>query len=53
MMQKWPIRVPRPVHHRYSARVPLVTGQRVMDTMFPLAKGGTAAFREDSEQERR
>ena len=44
MMQKWPIRVPRPVHHRYSARVPLVTGQRVMDTMFPLAKGGTAAI---------
>ena len=43
-MQKWPIRVPRPVHHRYSARVPLVTGQRVMDTMFPLAKGGTAAI---------
>lgn len=44
MMQKWPIRVPRPVNHRYSARVPLVTGQRVMDTMFPLAKGGTAAI---------
>ena len=44
MTQKWPIRVPRPVHHRYSASVPLVTGQRVMDTMFPLAKGGTAAI---------
>ena len=44
LAQKWPIRVPRPVHHRYSARVPLVTGQRVMDTMFPLAKGGTAAI---------
>ncbi len=44
MMQKWPIRVPRPVHHRFSASVPLVTGQRVLDTMFPLAKGGTAAI---------
>lgn len=44
MTQKWPIRVPRPVHHRYSAREPLVTGQRILDTMFPIAKGGTAAI---------
>ena len=44
MMQRWPIRVPRPVHHRYSASVPLVTGQRILDTMFPIAKGGTAAI---------
>ena len=32
MMQKWPIRVPRPVHHRYPASVPLITGQRILDT---------------------
>lgn len=44
MMQKWPIRVPRPVHHRYPASVPLITGQRILDTMFPIAKGGTAAI---------
>ncbi len=44
MAQRWPIRVPRPVHHRYSANEPLVTGQRILDTMFPIAKGGTAAI---------
>ena len=44
MTQKWPIRVPRPVDHRYPANVPLVTGQRILDTMFPIAKGGTAAI---------
>lgn len=44
MTQRWPIRVPRPVHHRYSANEPLVTGQRILDTMFPIAKGGTAAI---------
>ncbi len=44
MAQKWPIRVPRPVHHRFAASVPLVTGQRILDTMFPIAKGGTAAI---------
>ena len=44
MTQHWPIRVPRPVHHRYSANEPLVTGQRILDTMFPIAKGGTAAI---------
>lgn len=44
MTQKWPIRVPRPVHHRFPASVPLVTGQRIIDTMFPIAKGGTAAI---------
>jgi V/A-type H+-transporting ATPase subunit A len=43
MMQKWPIRIPRPVHARIPASVPLVTGQRILDTMFPIAKGGTAA----------
>ena len=44
MTQRWPIRVARPTHHRFSASVPLVTGQRIIDTMFPIAKGGTAAI---------
>lgn len=44
MVQKWPIRNARPVHHRFPASVPLVTGQRILDTMFPIAKGGTAAI---------
>ncbi|MDD2626058.1 MAG: V-type ATP synthase subunit A [Methanomethylophilus sp.] len=44
MMQHWPVRVPRPVVEKYSPDVPLVTGLRVLDTMFPLAKGGAAAI---------
>ncbi len=44
MTQKWPIRVPRPVNRRYPATRPLITGQRIIDTLFPLAKGGTAAI---------
>ena len=44
MAQKWPIRTPRPVNQRFAASVPLVTGQRIIDTMFPIAKGGTAAI---------
>ncbi|SHJ54400.1 V-type ATP synthase subunit A [Hespellia stercorisuis] len=44
MTQRWPIRVPRPTNHRFPASVPLVTGQRIIDTMFPIAKGGTAAI---------
>ena len=43
MTQKWPIRNARPTMHRYPASVPLITGQRILDTMFPIAKGGTAA----------
>ena len=43
LCQKWPIRVPRPTLKRYPASEPLVTGQRILDTMFPIAKGGTAA----------
>ncbi len=43
MMQKWPIRVPRPTRKRYPASKPLITGQRILDTLFPIAKGGTAA----------
>lgn len=44
MTQKWPIRLPRPVSKRYPASKPLVTGQRILDTLFPLAKGGTACI---------
>lgn len=44
MTQNWPIRVPRPVGRRYPADRPLVTGQRILDTLFPIAKGGTAAL---------
>lgn len=44
LCQKWPIRYSRPIEDRLSTTVPLITGQRVMDTMFPIAKGGTAAI---------
>jgi len=44
MTQKWPIRIPRPISRRYPATRPLITGQRIIDTLFPLAKGGTAAI---------
>mgnify|MGYP006070621399 CR=1 FL=1 len=44
MTQKWPIRVPRPVNRRYPALSPLITGQRILDTLFPLAKGGCACI---------
>ena len=44
MSQSWPIRRPRPVTERHLLSLPLVTGQRVIDTLFPLAKGGTVAI---------
>lgn len=44
MAQKWPIRVPRPYASRCSSDRPLITGQRIIDSLFPLAKGGTAAI---------
>ena len=44
LAQKWPIRIPRPTVKRYPASKPLITGQRILDTLFPLAKGGTAAI---------
>ena len=44
MMQRWPVRSPRPVAEKYQPTVPLQTGLRVLDTMFPLAKGGAAAI---------
>ncbi|MZL68756.1 V-type ATP synthase subunit A [Bittarella massiliensis (ex Durand et al. 2017)] len=43
LMQKWPVRVGRPYREKLSPDVPLVTGQRVIDTLFPIAKGGVAA----------
>ena len=43
LAQKWPIRIPRPTAARFAASKPLVTGQRILDTLFPIAKGGTAA----------
>ena len=44
MAQKWPIRIPRPILQRYPVSKPLITGQRILDTLFPIAKGGTAAI---------
>ena len=43
LMQKWPVRVGRPYKRKLSPDMPLVTGQRVIDTLFPIAKGGVAA----------
>ena len=44
LCQRWPIRIPRPVKKRLPASRPLITGQRVIDTLFPVAKGGAAAI---------
>ena len=44
MLSRWPVRIPRPYKKRISADEPLITGQRVIDTLFPLARGGTAAI---------
>lgn len=43
MMQKWPVRIGRPYQKKLPPRMPLITGQRVVDTFFPIAKGGVAA----------
>ncbi|MFU0831431.1 MAG: Archaeal/vacuolar-type H+-ATPase catalytic subunit A/Vma1 [Oscillospiraceae bacterium] len=43
LMQKWPVRVGRPYKTKLPPEMPLVTGQRIIDTMFPIARGGTAA----------
>ena len=43
MVQKWPVRIGRPYAHKYPPKRPLCSGQRIIDTMFPIAKGGTAA----------
>ena len=44
LCQKWPIRNPRPVSEHKQPTIPLITGQRVIDTLFPISKGGTAAI---------
>jgi V/A-type H+/Na+-transporting ATPase subunit A len=44
MYHKWPVRRPRPYAQRYDPTVPLITGQRIIDTYFPIAKGGTGAI---------
>ncbi|MBO96444.1 MAG: V-type ATP synthase subunit A [Candidatus Thermoplasmatota archaeon] len=44
MMQEWPVRHPRPFVQKYAPDVPLITGQRILDFLFPLAKGGTAGI---------
>ena len=44
MMQRWPVRFGRPVVNKLMPDIPLITGQRVLDTLFPISKGGTAAI---------
>ena len=44
MKQKWPVRIGRPLKEKLDPQVPLLTGQRIYDTFFPIAKGGTAAI---------
>jgi V/A-type H+/Na+-transporting ATPase subunit A len=44
MLQKWPVRVPRPIRGRTRIEKPLITGQRIIDIFFPLGKGGAAAI---------
>jgi V/A-type H+/Na+-transporting ATPase subunit A len=44
LTQKWVVRIPRPVLQKLAPTIPLITGQRVIDTFFPVAKGGTAAI---------
>jgi V/A-type H+/Na+-transporting ATPase subunit A len=44
LMQKWPVRRPRPYQEKLMPDIPLITGQRILDGLFPIAKGGTAAI---------
>ena len=44
MYHRWPVRKPRPYKNRYDPTIPLITGQRVIDTFFPIAKGGTGSI---------
>lgn len=44
LAQRWPIRIPRPIRSRLLSSQPLLTGQRIIDTLFPIAKGGSAAI---------
>ena len=43
MVQNWPVRIPRPYSQKYTPARPMNSGQRIIDTLFPIAKGGTAA----------
>ena len=49
MMQRWPVRKGRPYQKKLPPKMPLITGQRVVDTFFPIAKGGVQRFRDHSE----
>jgi V/A-type H+-transporting ATPase subunit A len=42
MLQKWPVRIPRPIKEKLIPKIPFITGQRVIDSLFPIAKGGNA-----------
>lgn len=44
LMQSWPVRIPRPTREKVPSDTPLITGQRIIDFFFPIAKGGTAAI---------
>ncbi len=44
MLQRWPVRVERPYKSKIAPDIPMITGQRIIDTLFPIAKGGTAAI---------
>ncbi len=44
MHHKWPVRIPRPIRERLDPEIPLITGQRVLDSFFPMSKGGTGAI---------
>ncbi|HWR98139.1 MAG TPA: V-type ATP synthase subunit A [Candidatus Methanoperedens sp.] len=44
LLQRWPVRLPRPVRRKLDPEIPFVTGQRVLDTLFPAAAGGTAVI---------
>ena len=44
LMQRWPVRIPRPFKQKLMPDIPLITGQRIFDTLFPIAKGGTACI---------
>jgi len=44
LLQRWPVRTPRPIRQKLMPDIPLVTGQRIIDTFFPVAKGGTACI---------
>ncbi|MCS7122623.1 MAG: V-type ATP synthase subunit A [Candidatus Micrarchaeota archaeon] len=44
MMQRWPVRVPRPIQEKFATEIPLITGIRIIDSLFPIAKGGVVAI---------